>query len=508
MVQIVSRRRIQRPQFSRNSAYAALGIISTALSLFVVYRFAAGSIGVGSLGTWSVSSSMMSLVSVADLGLPLTMVREVARARALGGGASMGKLIALSALFALLATVSLAACGAYGVRWMVNAYVLQGAHPVSVKFIFICALVASLTSVSTLLTGALEGFERYDLKSACLVASSVLLIWVAHLMLETDGLVGLAWAFLVQSSSATVFSAIAVCVAVRQERQGTSHEDRDRATFPGAISQLKQMIRVGIPLRAASLSVFFFEPATRFFIGMIGGARSIGIYELASRLCIQAFTLVTGALQVMVPRMAALRSEKEDGLDHFLVFASHLTFVAALFGFFAIVLSAIPVSFLVLGAANTDFIMLVALLAMGWMLHVLASPAYFANMADGEVSWNWISQWLAALVSLAIGPALGFAFGWRAVVLGPLAGLTGAMLVAIWGRRRRTKRTAFYLPRFSDVSTILIVGMMLMALQGIGTFLSQRRLHPEILNSIVLVLYCMIALPHAISVVRRASHNA
>jgi hypothetical protein len=95
---------------------------------------------------------------------------------------------------------------------------------------------------------------------------------------------------------------------------------------------------------------------------------------------------------------------------------------------------------------DSSFFFWVAVLGAAWMYHVLAAPSYFANIADGTVHWNWLSQWTAVVVSAISAPLAWLIFGWTALVAGPFLGLVAATLVALGSRRRRTRSQVVYLP--------------------------------------------------------------
>jgi O-antigen/teichoic acid export membrane protein len=497
---VTARQVSSRVFLARNSAFAILTVASSAISLFTVYRLTAASIGVSVLGIWSVSFSLMSLTGVADLGLPLAMVREIARMRSVGDWAGIPRLILRSTFYTCAATLVLALLLAPSVGWIVERLVLKGKGDISNIFLVGCACAVTLTSVSSVLTGALEGIERYDLKFASLLFGNIVLVATAHKLVRSFGADGLAWSFAAQLVSVAVTSALALAVYLpRKHSVGVGEIELS------PVRPLGRAIRIGFPLRVAGLASFFFEPAARFLIGIFGGASSVGIYEAASRLCIQSNALVSGALQVLVPRLTVLAAKNGVGHKALLVLASKLTSVAALLGFTALGLSATTISLLLLSRVDTDFVSLVIVLGAAWMLHLLAAPTYFANIADGSVSWNWISQWLAVVVSALVGSISGMMFGWRAVVAGPVCGLLVATTTAIMARRRRTKEAVLFVAKSESVS-ILLVGIALAGLQiASGGLLGPAR--SRWLNATTLALYCVFSLIFVITMLRRMLPN-
>ncbi|HEY4214926.1 MAG TPA: oligosaccharide flippase family protein [Steroidobacteraceae bacterium] len=455
------------PSFSRfvlarNGVFAALTVAVTALSLFAVYRFTNHVLGLRALGTWSVTFGLMSLTGLADLGLSLAMVREVARLRVMGDWRNLPRLVAVAAGYTFTATLLAGIAGIPAVQWIVESVVLKGTGGLSRAFVLACALATSLTSVSAALAGALEGMERYDLKFVALLVGNATLVATTYLIVGERGIEGIALSFAAQAAVGALISAAALSSLLRRRPQSAGDgpaPDRLR-------SRLATAVRIGLPLRVAGLASFVFEPVTRLLVGSFGGPASAGIYEAASRLCIQGHTLISSALQVIVPRLSALTASDPASSQRMFQAASRLTARGALLGFCALSLSAVTVSFLLLSRLDGDFVYIVLVLAAAWMLHVLAAPTYFANIADGSLGWNWLSQWIAVIVNAVVAPLAALAFGWRGVVAGPFAGLAAATIAAILARYRRTHDTVLSVPWKETAVLLAFAG----ALAGIQLF--------------------------------------
>jgi O-antigen/teichoic acid export membrane protein len=426
---------------ARNGTFAVLNALFTAAALLVTYRLVTAGGGLAVLGTWSLVYSLTSLAGLADLGLPLAMAREVARLRLAEEWGSIGRLCVLSAFVGVLATSALASLAAPAIRWVVERTILRGSEVIPDGLLLACALTVPLYSLTLVLTGALEGLERYDLKLASLLLGNTAMV-VAVLSLSGRGYPTLiAWAFVVQYGFASVGAGLACWRSLYTLRTG-----RPPLPLRPIAELLGHAVRVGAPLRLAGLAAFFFEPVVRFYFGALGGVTNAGVYEIASRLCVQAHGLISSAIQVLVPRMTIMQVTDRAGSVELFATASRLTAIAALLGFGWLLLSISAVSTFLLSTMDSSFFFWVAVLGAAWMYHVLAAPSYFANIADGTVHWNWLSQWTAVVVSAISAPLAWLIFGWTALVAGPFLGLVAATLVALGSRRRRTRSQVVYLP--------------------------------------------------------------
>jgi O-antigen/teichoic acid export membrane protein len=444
---------------ARNGGFAILTVAVTALCLFAVYRFTNQALGLRALGTWSVTFGLMSLTGIADLGLPLAMVREVARLRIVRDWRGLQGLVAAAMGYTFVATLGAALIGVPAVQWAVDAIVFKGSSGVSRPFALACAFAASLTSVSSALTGALEGMERYDLKFYALLLGNLTLVGTAYVLVRGSGVEGIALSFVAQGIVVTIAGAAALWLSLRRR----SEASRDPAAARLS-SRLRTAVRIGLPLRVAGLASFVFEPVTRLLVGSFGGAASVGIYEAASRMCIQGHTLISSALQVVVPRLSALSASDPAQSRRMFASASKLTATGAILGFCALALAAASVSFLLFSRVNGVFVEFVLVLGAAWMLHVLAAPTYFANIADGSLAWNWLSQWIAVAVNIVIAPLSAWIFGWHGVIAGPLLGLVSATVAAVLARYRRTRDAVLGAP-LKEALILLGVAVPLGALQ-------------------------------------------
>jgi O-antigen/teichoic acid export membrane protein len=488
-----------RFDLARNGGFAILTVAVTAASLFAVYRLTNQTLGLRALGMWSVTFGLMSLTAVVDLGLPLAMVREVARLRIVRDWHGLRTLVAAATGYTFVSTLGAAVMAVPAVQWAVDTIVLKGNGQISRPFALACALAAAFTSISSALTGALEGMERYDLKFFALLSGNVTLVASAYALVRESGVTGIALSFAVQGCVVAIAAAVAFASSLPHGSGASgSPPSADRLT-----SRLRTAARVGVPLRFAGLASFVFEPVTRLLVGSFGGAASVGIYEAASRLCIQGHTLISSALQVVVPRLSALSASDPAQSRRMFASASKLTASGALLGFCALALAAASVSFLLFSRVNGDFVVFVVVLGAAWMLHVLAAPTYFANIADGALVWNWLSQWIAVAANIIIAPLSALIFGWHGVIGGPLVGLFAATVTAILARYRRT-HDAVLSPPLKEAVMLLGLACPLAAAQ----VLSNRHLSLRATLWVCGTTFAVFCVAAAVATLRAMRHMA
>jgi len=72
------------------------------------------------------------------------------------------------------------------------------------------------------------------------------------------------------------------------------------------------------------------------------------------------------------------------------------------------------------------------------MINVASAPGYFANIVEGRVHRNWVSQGILCGVNAGLAPLLGFLWGAIGICLGTAAAVAIGSLANLAGRGRET----------------------------------------------------------------------
>jgi hypothetical protein len=99
---------------------------------------------------------------------------------------------------------------------------------------------------------------------------------------------------------------------------------------------------------------------------------------------------------------------------------------------FAFVTAAAPiVSRLWIGSYEPAFVSFVALLAVGWLVNVLANPAYVFDLGTGALGWVSIACAATAILNAGVGVIIGSRFGGIGVVVVSAASLAIGYIVVL-----------------------------------------------------------------------------
>jgi len=178
-----------------------------------------------------------------------------------------------------------------------------------------------------------------------------------------------------------------------------------------------EIIGYSINFQIISLFVMLYDPVTKALLSRFGGLSALGYYEMASRMIIQLRALIVSANQVIVPAIADLQERIPDKIQLLYLTSYQLLFYLALPLFSLIIVLTPLISQLWIGHYERIFVTFTTLLAIGWFLNTLASPAYFANLGIGKLRWNVLGHIAIALLNAGFGLLLGILYGGIGVVL-------------------------------------------------------------------------------------------
>jgi O-antigen/teichoic acid export membrane protein len=421
---------IKRIRLARNAVFSLTQILVGTLATFWMYRRSAMSVGLSGLGAWSVTSGLVSLLTLADLGMTDAMVREVARFRAQMDWAGVRRAIVSCSCYVGFA-VAAVGCAVYPLIRLYLNHILHHDASFHVDPLILSAVaVLAINTVYLGLLGAIEGFEHYHFRLIATAGGSISLVASSFFFLHRFGTLGIAFSFMTQAVVNLLVAAFILWNLL--PAAGPTG-----ARF--SVRELRRLSKIGVPIRLGSLVNLTYEPITRLLIARFGGIESAGTYEAAVRCGIQSKALIVGCVQVVLPRFSLLSVNSREAFRKLLQIAYRMTGLLVI-GVLPLMLLAMPIiSFVLLGRLDERLQLFAEILSFGWLVNALAVPPSYANLADGKLFWNWFCNVCASIVNPAIGLILGPIFEARGVVVGTACALVSMTLMAVISRRLTSK---------------------------------------------------------------------
>jgi len=393
----------------RNAIWSVAEIVTSGISLFLLYKYVVSLLGLKALGIWSLVLASTSLVRFADLGAANGLSRFVALALTKGDRASARDFVETSVLANLgiyaVASAVLALPLWWGLRFLVPADSLAQARAL---LPYALASFALLNTNSVTLS-ALIGLQRTDIKCKIVILSLVVQIAVVLATVPFAGLVGMGLGQIAQYAVS-----IALSWFVFRSLLDPSIVPILPRHFSGRA--FSQLFSFGVKLQLMNLVSFAFEPLTKFVVSAVSGLQILGIYEMTYRMVLQARHLIAAPMGQLVPAFAHLNEANPDEAARLYTRAVTESILVGAPILFLIGLASPAISWAWMGTYNPTFVIFASLLCLGWLINAVSTPAYLIGIASGCVRWNIVGHLITTLGSPALGYVLGSWFGSNALV--------------------------------------------------------------------------------------------
>lgn len=397
--------------------------VVSAVLLLVLYRLLLNMLGAPTLGIWSIVLATTSVSRMGDLGLSGSVVRFVAKYRARGDLMTATAVIQTGSISLAVAFSCFLLLGYPLGRWLLS-FVVPAASLLQAQQLFPFALGSMwLTVQASVFQSSLDACQRIDIRNGVTVASNVLLVLLVLLFVPRFGLIALGYIQIVQAGAL----AVAAWLFLRREIPALplipSRWSRER---------FREMLSYGVNFQVVGLANILFDFVTKALLSRFSGLSDVAYYDMANRMVLQIRSLLVSANQVTVPFLAAAHERTPEGFRG-LYERSYATLSFIALPLFGATLALVPtIAILWIGAPQPTFILFAVLLTFGWGLNSLNAPAYFANLATGELRWNTIGHVVIGILNILLGLLLGRIWGGAGVVTAWIIALvTGSALIVV-----------------------------------------------------------------------------
>jgi O-antigen/teichoic acid export membrane protein len=381
-------------------------LVSAAV-LFFLYRFLIHAIGIERFGVWSLVLATTSVVTLANQGFSTSVTKFVARHVAREKPDDVSELIqtAMISMGLALAVVSI---GLYPTAKWILKVLLPAATLAEANQVLPFALISLwINVIGGILLAGLAGYELITHRNYVVLGGAILFLFLSYALVPGRGLAGLAYAQTVQA--AACLTATWVLLRRKLPRFPVIPHHWDRALF-------REMRAYGLNFQVIAVSQALREPVTKALLARFGGLAMTGYYDMASRWVVSFRELIVQANQVLVPTVSNLHERDRKSLPALYRESYRLIFYLAIPMFAFVVIAAPIVSRLWIGRYEPPFVTFVGLLAAGWLVNVLANPAYVFDLGTGALRWVSIGCIATGILNSGAGFVLGRQFGGTAVV--------------------------------------------------------------------------------------------
>jgi len=403
-----------------NAVMSIIQILVLGVTVFFLYRYLLDVLGIEKLGVWSLVVASSSVTRIANLGLSGSVVKFVAKYAAHDQHQTVARLLETAILSTALGIGLLLLIILPFMKELLQLFLADQLLMEAVNIMPVAMLSVWLSTISLLITGGLDGYQRIDLRSQIMSISAILYTGLSILLVKRFDLLGLAYAQVLQYVFVGV---VGIFFLRRLAPIPMVPHHWDKTLF-------KEMFAYGINFQAITLVTMLYEPVTKALLAWLGNIADVGYYEMASRMITQFRSLVVSANQVLVPAIAdmteTIPEQVQDIYRDSLSVVSYIT-IPLYFSLAAFIPS---ISILWIGTFQPTFIAASYLLIVGWCINTLAAPAYFAYLGDGRLQWNTYSHITIGVLNVLFGSLLGWLWGGIGVIAGwSLALVIGSIVI-------------------------------------------------------------------------------
>jgi len=399
---------MQKRQIIINAVMSVAQVVILSVVLFILYGFLLKTIGPEGLGIWSVVLATTSVVRIVDLGLSSSVVKFVAKYLARGETESVSDLIQTVIISVAVLIGFTLLVGYPFASWLLGMIVPGNNLPAAVAILPYALVSLWMMMIASVFQAALDGYQRIDIRSMLMLTATILYLLLCFILAPRHGLLGLAYAQILQALILVVGSWIFLKRSLLSLPVIPRKWNR---------SLFKEVVGYGVNFQIASVAQMLYDPTTKALLTKFGGLTMVAYYEMASRMVLQLRSLIVSAHQVLVPAIADLQERKPETIKT--VYKDCFQFLLFLAPpFYSVIVAATPViSELWIGHYESTFVLFSILLALGWFISTLNVPAYFASLGIGEGRWVMISHVVIGLLNGALGFLIGRSIGSIAVVV-------------------------------------------------------------------------------------------
>lgn len=476
---------MQKRQILINAIMSMIQVAVIGGILFILYRFLLKTIGIEQLGIWSLVLATTAVTQIANLGLSGSVVKFVAKYIARGENENVSGVIQTAFLSVGIFVALILMIGYPIAKWILSLVILPESLPSAVAILPYAFLALWIMIVTSIFQAGLDGYQRIDLRCLLLMGGAVFHLFLCFIFVPIHGLIGLAYARVIQNFTVLISSWILIKRYVPL-----------LPIFPSKWNRklFKEIIRYGMNFQVITITTMLYDPATKALLSKFGGLSMVGYYEMASKVIKQFRALIISANQVLIPVIADLKEKTPKKIQSVYLISYNLLFYLALPLYSLIIVSMPIVSELLIGHHVRIFVLFGILLAIGLFLNILNAPAQYTNLGIGELRWNVISHIVIALLNVGLGFLLGFFYGGLGVVIAWVISLAlGSSIIYLSYHIRHKIPLIELAPKASRIIIIIcLIGIF-------SSFIIHHIFFDSIntiaLNGIIILLFLMIVFP-------------
>lgn len=410
---------LNKKKLGLNIFFSLSQIVITGLVYYFLYKFLLTNLGAEVMGVWAIVLSISSTANIANLGIGSGVIRYTALFNTNDQRPQIDKLVYTSVmLLAGFFLVIIVVIYLISPIWL-HAVVKEKYYAEAMSIVPYSLLCLLLNAISGIYAACLDGLQKNYIRSIVFVVSFVMLILFSYLLVPRYGLLGVAYAQLIQAVFLLTAMAGSLSIVLQGHRIFAFRWDKDI---------FKKIFSFGVQEQVISICQLCFDPLTKSLLGGFGSLSMVTYYEMANRLVLQVRGLLVSANQVLIPIFTSAQEKSAETGNVFYKQVFSLNSLMTTLWIAFLTSAVIPISKLWIGSEIPAFIYVTILLSVAYFFNIVISPAYFSNMGSAKLKGNVIGNIIIAVLNVSLCYLLGFYFQGYGVVIGWTIALSAGSL--------------------------------------------------------------------------------
>ncbi|MBB2991281.1 O-antigen/teichoic acid export membrane protein [Mycolicibacterium iranicum] len=351
--------------------------MTTAITLFAIFRFTAEILAVTWIGAWSLLQGLFLIARISDSGAGSNISRVMAMRVKEGSRLDLRNFAAASLVIASAPSIifSLLTAPIVGL-YVVHQFGFELGREELWTLVWLALLNSSVSALATVTLAVCEGVFQLNYKSMAIIVSNFVGVISLVPLLRAAGPAGIGWTYVVISGTQLLLAAIRVIRIAAPEA---------RFSLPSIKSHVRELWRENLHLSGIALIRLSFEPVTKFLLSLFAPLLIIAQFELALRVTTQIRIVVQSALQPLVALGA--RSVRETHPDIHDIFDRNdrLLCIISIGLLMAQILAAPAIQTVGMGSNSTIFLVFFAILAAGNAVNTMGIAGYYWQLTSGAL---------------------------------------------------------------------------------------------------------------------------
>lgn len=394
--------------FKFNTVIASLSFTVSIAAQLLIFRSAVASIGLASVGIFSLIQGLMIFSRAFETGIGQNLVRRMAMIKSSEGSDSIRwQLLFSSIILVVVPTLVLS----FGAIFLIEKYIslrFGSSEIYNVKALALISAIISVVSVLNSLVGsAVEGVGHLVWRNVFLMIGSIVSLLFANALLGAYSVYGYAIIFLMTVVVQLFLNTTFILVKYRAGF---------RSGFVGTLKFSRGLLLENLLMNGIGLARLTFDPVTRVLLAEMGDLRLVAVFDILNRVVVSGRTLVQSAVSPLLYYGAHVSILHKD--RHAKAFESAQSLINSVAIHFAAgaFASAFLVSYFLFNMAMPDAVLILLLLSGSASLNIVGIVGYYYALTIGRINRILVIHIWMILTNVMFGLVLGCSFGAFGVV--------------------------------------------------------------------------------------------